>query len=390
MVAVAHDRADAAAILAAAEHDNVSIGQCPDIVAGGDRVAFLFPGQGAQHIGMARGLYETEAVFRQHFDRCAEGFATELGIDLLAEVLDGEKLESTDLAQPALFAVEYGLAQLIMSYGVAPEALAGHSIGELVAATVAGIFDLPTAIKVVSMRARLMHAAPAGAMVAVAAGPDDIADHLTPEIDIAAINEPGSCVVAGPEDAIREFTNRLGDQGILARRVRTSHAFHSKSMDSVLPPFAEYLATLTLHPPRIPMLSNVTGTWMTDDEATDPNRWARHIRSTVRFADDLRVLLGSAHRVLVEVGPGPVGGQEVRQAGRRHGPGLGGLGLEVTQVRHPPWSPQCGVHRGNSTPARSVVTDNAEVPNPWRGANLRGTLHPASRTQRVDRCRNAT
>lgn len=304
MVAVAHDRADAAAVLAAAEHDNVSIGQCPDTAPGADRVAFLFPGQGAQHIGMARGLHETEAVFRQHFDRCAEGFATELGIDLLAEVLDGEKLESTDLAQPALFAVEYALAQLIMSYGVTPEALAGHSIGELVAATVAGVFDLPTAIKVVSMRARLMHAAPAGAMVAVAAGPDDIADHLTPEIDIAAINEPGSCVVAGPEDAIREFTNRLADQGILARRVRTSHAFHSKSMDSVLPPFAEYLATLTLHPPRIPMLSNVTGTWMTDDEATDPDRWARHIRSTVRFADDLRVLLGSAHRVLVEVGPG--------------------------------------------------------------------------------------
>lgn len=305
MVAVVHDRADAVAVLGAVEHDNASIGQCPPgIVQGADRVAFLFPGQGAQHVGMARGLYETEPVFRQYFDRCAAGFATELGIDLSAEVFDGETLEPTDLAQPALFAVEYALAELVMSYGVTPGVLAGHSIGELVAATVAGVFDLPTAIKVVSMRARLMHAAPSGAMVAVAASPEDIVDHLSADVDIAAINELGSCVVAGSEEAISEFTNRLGNQGILARRVRTSHGFHSSSMDEVLPPFAEFIATLTLHAPRIPMLSNVTGDWMTDAEATDPNRWARHIRSTVRFADELRVLLGSADRVLVEVGPG--------------------------------------------------------------------------------------
>ena len=305
MVAVVHDRADASAVLGAAEHDNISIGQCPPgIVPAADRVAFLFPGQGAQHVGMARGLYETEPVFRQYFDRCAAGFATELGIDLAAEVFDGENLESTDLAQPALFAVEYALAELIMSYGVTPGVLAGHSIGELVAATLAGVFDLPTAIKVVSMRARLMHAAPSGAMVAVAASPEDIAEHLSADVDIAAINESGSCVVAGSEEAIRDFTNQLGNQGILARRVRTSHGFHSQAMDEVLPPFAEYLATLNLHPPRIPMLSNVTGDWMTDAEATDPNRWAQHIRSTVRFADELRALLGSAHRVLVEVGPG--------------------------------------------------------------------------------------
>ena len=180
MAAVVADRADAAAVLTAAEHDNVSVGQCPQgISPGANRVAFLFPGQGAQHVGMARGLYDTEPVFRENFDRCAAGFAEELGIDLRAEVFDGTGLEPTDLAQPALFAVEYALAQLIMSYGVTPAALAGHSIGELVAATLAGVFDLPTAIKVVSMRARLMHAAPAGAMVAVASNPDDIADHLT-------------------------------------------------------------------------------------------------------------------------------------------------------------------------------------------------------------------
>jgi phthiocerol/phenolphthiocerol synthesis type-I polyketide synthase E len=308
MAAVIHhgvDRADAAAVLTADEHDNVAVGDCPqDSAAATDRVAFLFPGQGAQHIGMARGLYDTEPVFRETFERCAAGFAEELGIDLLTEVFDGTSIEPFTLAHPALFTVEYALAQLFLSYGVVPSALAGHSVGELAAATVAGVFDLPTAIKVVSLRARLMQGAPGGAMVAVAASPDDIADYLTDDVDLAAVNDPGSCVVAGTEEAILAFSDRVAAQGILARRVRSSHAGHSRSMDAVLAPFAEFLATVTLHPPRIPMLSNITGTWMTDEEATDPGRWARHIRSTVRFADEVQVLLGNTHRVLVEVGPG--------------------------------------------------------------------------------------
>ena len=167
------------------------------------RVVFLFPGQGAQHAGMARGLYESEPVFAEHFDMCAEGFLDELGIDLRAEVFDGPgaNLARTDHAQPALFAVEYALATLIESYGVHASALAGHSIGEYVAATLAGVFDLPTAITAVSARARLMHAAPPGAMVAVALGPEDIVEHLSPGLDIAAINDPGNCVVSGSEDA---------------------------------------------------------------------------------------------------------------------------------------------------------------------------------------------
>ncbi len=305
MAAVVADRADAAAVLSAAEHDNFWVGEAPaGITPGSGQAAFVFPGQGSQHVGMARGLYDTEPVFRDVFDRCAVGFGAELGIDLKAEVFDGASLESTDLAQPALFAVEYALARLVMSFGVTPTALAGHSIGELVAATVAGVFDLDTVIKVVAMRARLMHAAPSGAMVAVAAGHDDIAAHMTDEVDLAAVNEFGSCVLAGPEQAIRDVTNSLTTAGIVARRVRTSHGFHSQAMDSVIAPFTEFLSTLSLNKPRIPMLSNLTGTWMTDEEATDPNRWARHIRSTVRFADELHTLLEDPHRVLVEVGPG--------------------------------------------------------------------------------------
>ena len=244
MAAVVADRADAVTVLSAGEHDNSWVGEEPSgITAGAARAAFVFPGQGSQHVGMARGLYDTEPEFRSVFDQCAAGFGAELGIDLTAEVLElggrelsdsgrgGASLESTELAQPALFGVEYALARLTMSYGVAPTALVGHSIGELVAATVAGVFDLDTAIKVVAMRARLMHAAPPGAMVAVAAGYDDIATHVTDEVDLAAINEFGSCVLAGPEQAIRDVTDRLAGAGIVARSVRTSHGFHSQAMD---------------------------------------------------------------------------------------------------------------------------------------------------------------
>ena len=331
MAAVVADRADAVTVLSTAEHANVWVGEAPaGIKPGSGQAAFLFPGQGSQHVGMARGLYDTEAEFRDVFDRCATGFAGELDIDLVAEVFDGASLESTDLAQPALFAVEYALARLVMSYGVTPTALAGHSIGELVAATVAGVFDLDTAIKVVAMRARLMHAAPAGAMVAVAAGHDDIAAHLTDLVDLAAINEFGSCVLAGPEQAIRDVTNSLAAAGIVARRVRTSHGFHSQAMDSVLAPFTEFLSTMTLRPPQIPMLSNLTGTWMTDEEATDPSRWARHIRSTVRFADELRTLLEDSQRVLIEVGPGgSLSGSAVRV------PGWSESHRAIRLMRHP-------------------------------------------------------
>ena len=320
MAAVVADRADAVAVLSAGEHDDIWVGEAPAGVTPGDaHTAFVFPGQGSQHVGMARGLYDTEPEFRHVFDRCAAGFDAELGIDLKAQVFgagSGTSLESTDLAQPALFAVEYSLARLVMSYGAEPAALAGHSIGELVAATVAGVFDLDTAIKVVAMRARLMHGAPPGAMVAVAADHDDITAHMTDEVDLAAINEFGSCVLAGPEHAIRDVTDRLAATGVVARRVRTSHGFHSQAMDSVIAPFTEFLSTLTLHAPQIPMLSNLTGTWMTDEEATDPGRWARHIRSTVRFADELQTLLADPQRVLVEVGPGgSLTGSAVRMPG---------------------------------------------------------------------------
>ncbi|BBY15898.1 type I polyketide synthase [Mycolicibacterium litorale] len=320
MVAVVRDRDHAASVLTA-DDESVFTGQSvPTDESPAHRVVFAFPGQGAQHIGMASGLYESEPAFAAHFDQCAAAFAEESGLDLHAEVFrgSGRSLERTDRAQPALFSVEYALARLTESYGVRPAAVAGHSIGEYVAATIAGVFDLPTAARAVSMRARLMHASPRGVMVAVALSPDALAEHLSTDVDLAAVNDPGNCVVAGAAEAIERFQSRLAEHGIVARRVRTSHAFHSRLMDSVLPEFTAFLSRLALREPELPVLSNLTGTWMSAGEATNPATWARQIRGTVRFSDELDVLLADPGRVLVEVGPGG--------------------NLTSSAMRHPRWS----------------------------------------------------
>jgi phthiocerol/phenolphthiocerol synthesis type-I polyketide synthase E len=182
----------------------------------------------------------------------------------------------------------------------------------------AGVFDLPTAIMVVAMRARLMHGSAPGAMVAVPISPDAVAEHLSPGLDIATVNDPGSCVIAGTQEDILKFQNRLRQNGITARRVRTSHAFHSYLMEPVVGEFAHLLTRAELHKPHTPLLSNVTGGWMTDDEATDPAMWARQITATVKFADELDLMLDNPFRVLVEVGPGGT--------------------LTGSAVRHPKWS----------------------------------------------------
>lgn len=320
MAAVVNDQQDAITVLETPENDNVFVGEFTGNSDNSDQVVFLFPGQGAQHVGMARGLYDAEPVFAEHFDHAAAGFGDELGIDLRAEIFEGtaRNLERTDRTQPALFTVEYALAKLIESYGVRPAAMVGHSIGEYVAGTIAGVFDISSAVKVVSMRARLMHAAPRGVMVAVALSPEAVAEHLTGNVDIAAINEPGGCVVAGSEESIKQFSDRLKEKGVVARRVRTSHAFHSRLMDSMIPEFTGFLSRQTLREPQIPLLSNVTGTWLAASEATNPATWARQVRSTVRFSDEIDVLLGDPRRILVEVGPGGT--------------------LTASAARHPKWS----------------------------------------------------
>jgi len=276
-------------------------------------IAFLFPGQGAQHVGMAAGLYATEPGFRARVDECAEILAPRLGLDLrqLLYPQDPErreeaqrKLERTAFAQPALFTIEYALAGLWMDRGLRPAALLGHSVGEFVAATLAGVMELPDALALVALRGQLIDALPEGAMLSVELPESALLGLLGPGLSLAAVNGPSSCVVAGDFEPIDDLARQLTGLGVAHRRLHTSHAFHSHQMDAAMQPFADAVGRLHLKHPQIPYVSGLTGTWITARQATDPWYWARHLREAVRFADGVRTLAEGSGRVLLEVGPG--------------------------------------------------------------------------------------
>ena len=289
-------------------------------------VAFMFPGQGAQHVGMSRGVYETQPVFREHLDRCAELLAPQLNLDLRAFLYPtperaaeaAERLKETFLTQPALFAVEYALAQLWMSWGVRPEALAGHSVGEYVAACLAGVFSLADALSLVAYRARLMQALPKGEMLSVMLTAEELDPYLNADLSLAAVNGPSQCVLSGTAQAVEGCEALLVAREVKYRRLHTSHAFHSRMMEPALEPFARRIAPTAINAPSIPYLSNLTGTWITAEEVKDPSYWARHLRETVRFGDNLRELSGDGRRALLEVGPGrTLSSLAARQEGRK-------------------------------------------------------------------------
>ena len=299
------DRLQAIDALATREGDRTSRGPAAT------GVAYLFPGQGAQAPGMGAGLYDAEPVFRAEVDRCCAMLAPRVGFDLrdllLTSARDPEaaaRLTETAVAQPALFVVEYALATLWMKWGVGPAAMIGHSLGEYVAACLAGVFSIEDALALVAARGRLMQSAAPGAMLAVALPEDDAARWLGEGLSLAAINGAEACVIAGSRDAVTRLEQTLAGHGIAGRRLNTSHAFHSASMDPVLDAFGREVARVPLRPPMIPLVSNLTGRWMSDEQATAPAYWVEHLRRPVRFADGLATLLGEGGRIPLEVGPG--------------------------------------------------------------------------------------
>ncbi|HKV08487.1 MAG TPA: beta-ketoacyl synthase N-terminal-like domain-containing protein, partial [Thermoanaerobaculia bacterium] len=261
-------------------------------------VAFLFSGQGSQYPGMAAELYRSEKTFRDEVDRACEILAPRLGLDLrtLLFEAEGERLAETEITQPALFVIEHALAGLWMSWGIRPAALLGHSIGEYVAACLSGVFSLEDALTLVAERGRLMGAMEPGAMLSVPLPEAEILPLLLPGLSIAAVNAPSRTVVAGPEPAVEELARALDGKSVKHRRLHTSHAFHSELMEPAVEPFLAALRRVRFHAPQIPFVSNVTGTWITAEEATDPGYWARHLRGTVRFADGIATLLSEPGR----------------------------------------------------------------------------------------------
>jgi amino acid adenylation domain-containing protein len=274
-------------------------------------VVFMFPGGGAQYGGMAQGLYEREAVFRAAVDECALEFSSHLGADIrqllypaAGLTTDIRTLESPGIALATLFTVEYALASLWMSWGVRPGAVIGHSMGEYTAACIAGVLTLADAIRLVATRGRLFETLSSGAMLSVPMAESDVAPYLGDRLSIAAVNRPNSCVLSGPEEAIDGCQRRLADQEIDSTKVHISVAAHSEMVEPILDEFAECVRSVSFHEPKIPLLSNVTGTWVTAAEVTRPEYWVRHLRDTVRFSDGLAVLFDDPGRVLLEVGPG--------------------------------------------------------------------------------------
>ncbi len=275
-------------------------------------IVFMFTGQGAQYVNMARELYQSEPTFREECDRCFALLQPHLNIDLRSCLYPtpedveqaAEQLKQTAITQPALFAIEYALAKLWMSWGVQPQAMIGHSIGEYVAACLAGVFSLEDALALVATRGQLMQQMPAGAMLSVNLSADEIQPFLGEKLSLAASNAPSLSVVSGSVEAVEQLECQLEAKEIVYRRLHTSHAFHSQMMNPIVGTFTEHLKTVKLNPPQIPFISNVTGTWITAAEATDCNYWARHLRQGVRFAEGIAELLKDSRVFFLEVGPG--------------------------------------------------------------------------------------
>jgi acyl transferase domain-containing protein/thioesterase domain-containing protein/acyl carrier protein len=282
-----------------------------DLGSGAD-VVFMLPGGGAQYVGMARDLYETEPVFQDVMDRGLDIVGGKIDFDIralwLAEgdaaVEAEERLKTPSIQLPLIMITEYALAQLWMSWGVTPTAIIGHSMGENTAACLAGVLSFEDCIGLVHLRGMLFDRVPPGGMLSVPMSEENLRAEIGGDLDVAGLNAPGLSVVSGPDEKLAELADRLAKREIEARRVPINIAAHSRMLDPILPEFEAYLRSITLNPPQIPVISNRTGQPLTAEQATDPFYWVQHLRNTVLFADGIATLAKKRDRVYLEVGPG--------------------------------------------------------------------------------------
>lgn len=274
-------------------------------------VVFMFPGQGSQYVNMGRDLCASEPVFKQHFDQCCDLFSKEFGTSLRdiifpkagEEEKAAEQLKQTIYTQASLFTMHYSLAKLWMHWGITPDAMMGHSIGEFAAACLAGVFTLEDAVKLVANRGRMMQELPGGSMLSVRAAEEDVVKKLPTGCSIAANNGPLLCVASGPHEAIAKLQAELEKEGITCKLLVTSHAFHSPMMDAIVAPYKKVVESVKLNAPRIPIISTVTAEWLKDEEAVSAKYWSDHLRATVRFAQAVKFAWSDADRVMLEVAP---------------------------------------------------------------------------------------
>ena len=281
----------------------------------------MFPGQGNQYHNMGAQLYAENPHFRQTVDECCDFLLKKFDLDLRAFIfaeadttLAKQALEKTYITQPAIFVISYAMARLLIHRGIKPEAMIGHSVGEYVAACLAGIMSLEDALTLVAQRGALVQKLPGGSMLAVLQNEDKILSHLFPGVEVAAVNNPGLCVAAGSDENIEKLEANLSKSGFFCKRLSTSHAFHSAMMEPCLPAFASLFDTVSLSSPSIPIISTVTGNFLTESEATDPDYWVQHVRRTVRFTDAVVTCMDMKTAVFLEVGPG----QSLESAVKRH------------------------------------------------------------------------
>jgi len=324
---------DAAAALEARDPKRVFGARCAGPTPS---VAFLFPGAGAQYPNMGRGLYRSEAVYRREIDRCLALLAPLQGFELrplLFPEPGQEERARAELEKPsrllaAVFATEWAAAALWRSFGVEPKALIGHSLGEYAAACLSGVLTLEDALRLVALRGRLWDQAAGGGMLAVPLPEEELLPRLGDELDLAAVNGPALCVVAGRLEAVQALQEELARREVDAKLLRVASAGHSRLIDPLLDEFRRGAAAIRFGEPRIPYLSNVTGSWIRPEEARDPDYWVRHLRHTVRFAAGMAELLRDPDRMLIEVGPGQVLSSLARQQSAKP------RGV-ATSLRHP-------------------------------------------------------